>query len=170
MCVLKNVSGLIQRVMWALNCWRPKPCAPRARLPNESRPFRPALMPLAKCTGLFHTLNITSNEPGCVSGVTSRSRISFSGTTKGLRSPVWIDSSGASKFSFHSDLYWLPHRILCDADLLLGFYPIVKTCSCRTSFHQKWRNILALWICLAVVFRARWVVFCTWGPDRKSVV
>ena len=138
--------------MRGLNCWRAKPCFPRARLPNESRPLRQASMPRAKCAGLFHTLNITSNEPGCVSGVTSRSRISFSGTTKGRCSPVWIDSSGASIFSFHSDSYWLPHPILCDAGALLGFDQMVKTCSWRTCFHQKWRNTLALWVCLAVVF------------------
>lgn len=44
--------------------------------------FSTVLMPLAKCIGLFQTLNIASNEPGCVSGVTSRSRISFSGLRK----------------------------------------------------------------------------------------
>ena len=31
--------------------------------------FSTVLMPLAKCTGLFQTLNITSNKPGRVSGV-----------------------------------------------------------------------------------------------------
>lgn len=64
--------------------------------------FSSVLMLLAKCTGLFQTLNIASNEPACISGVTSRSRISFSGLQES--SADCEQTPLASKISLQSDL------------------------------------------------------------------
>lgn len=97
----------------------------------------PVLMPLAKSIGFFQTLNITSNEPGRVSGVTSRSRISFSGSGKKKRkkkrkkgeenrSQSWIGSSSDSKFSFHRESFRLADGILGDTSLLIGFFRLRK--------------------------------------------
>lgn len=82
-------------------------------------------MPLAKSIGLFQTLNITSNEPGCVSSVTSSSRISFSGSGKKKKknhSWSWIGSSSDSKFSSQPESFRLADGILGDTSLLIGFF------------------------------------------------
>lgn len=97
--------------------------------------FSTVLMPLAKSIRLFQTLNITSNEPGCVSGVTSRSRISFSGLGKRERegareeenrSRSWIGSSSDSKFSSQPESFRLADGILGDTSLLIGFFKLWK--------------------------------------------
>lgn len=64
--------------------------------------FSTVLMLLAKCIGLFQTLNIASNEPACISGVTSRNRISFSGLQES--SADCEQTPLDSKFSLPSDL------------------------------------------------------------------
>lgn len=58
-------------------------CAMRPHVPDfqMNQGFSTVLMPPAKCVGLFQILNITSNKPGRVSGVTV-AESAFSGLEK----------------------------------------------------------------------------------------